>query len=91
VLVSGRKACRGLAFRSCPTKPDCFVAIYVDGTLYYNARMADARIPFPDMERDFNPANFAGAEYYTGGASAPVGMHVDDDGCGSLWLWTRER
>jgi hypothetical protein len=25
------------------------------------------------------------------GASSPAGMHVDDDGCGTLWLWTRER
>jgi hypothetical protein len=91
VLISGRKPCRGLAFRSCNTKQDCFVAIYVDGTLYYNAKMADEQIPFPDMEKDFNPANFAGAEYYAGGASMPMGMHPDDDGCGSLWLWTRER
>lgn len=91
VLISGRKPCRGLAFRACSTKQDCFVAIYVDGTLYYNAKMADEQIPFPDMEKDFNPANFAGAEYYAGGASMPMGMHPDDDGCGSLWLWTRER
>ncbi len=91
VLVSTRKPCRGLAFRSCDSRPDCFVAIYVDGTLYFNARMAAEGVQPPDLEHDLNPANFAGAEYYAGGASAPIGMHVDDDGCGSLWLWTRER
>ena len=91
VLVSTRKPCRGLALRSCGSTPDCFVAIYVDGTLYFNSRMAADGVQPPDLEHDLNPANFAAAEFYAGGASAPIGMHVDDDGCGSLWLWTRER
>jgi Carboxypeptidase regulatory-like domain len=91
VLISSRKQCRGLAFQSCNGKPDCFVALYVDGSLYFNAKMVDEGMEPPDMEHDFNPVNFAGAEYYAGGASAPMGMHPDDDGCGSLWLWTRER
>ncbi len=91
VLVSSRKPCRGLALgHACSTKQDCYVAVYVDGTLYFNAKMADENVDPPDMEKDFDTGNLAGAEYYPGGASAPVQMHTDDDGCGSLWLWTRE-
>lgn len=92
VLVSTRKSCRGLALlHPCSTKQDCFVAIYVDGVLYYNAKMAENGVLPPDMEKQFNVGTLAGAEYYPGGASMPIDMHPDDDGCGSLWLWTRER
>ena len=70
---------------------DCYVAIYVDGTLYYRAQMADDGIPPPDLSHAFNVSDFTGAEFYAGGAAVPAGMHSDDDGCGSLWLWTRER
>ncbi len=92
VLVSTRKSCRGLALmHPCSTKQDCYVAIYVDGTLYYDAKMADQGVMPPDMEKDFNVETLAGAEYYPGGASAPEELHADDDGCGSLWLWTREK
>jgi hypothetical protein len=98
-LVSTRKQCRGLVILG-PRKPsscrsggaqDCYVAIYVDGTLYYRAEMADQGIPPPDFSRAFDVSNFAGAEFYADGAAAPASMHSDDDGCGSLWLWTRER
>ena len=98
-LVSTHKQCRGLVLlgsrkgSSCHAGggQDCYVAIYVDGTLYYRAQMADEGIPPPDFSRAFDVSNFAGAEFYAGGASAPAAMHSDDDGCGSLWLWTRER
>ena len=101
-LVSGRKHCRGLLFIDDPSArvkskckatgiSDCYVTIYIDGTLYYTAKMADQGIAPPDMSRTFNVSNFAGAEFYADGAASPAGMHSNDDGCGSLWLWTRER
>ncbi len=98
VFASTRKQCRGLALLGSPKsscrvtgQPDCYVAVYVDGVLYFNAKMAEEGVQPPDMEKDLDPVNFAGAEYYAGGASMPIDMHPDDDGCGSLWLWTRER
>jgi hypothetical protein len=101
-LVSGRKHCRGLLFIDDPSAKvksrcketgisDCYVTIYLDGTLYYTAKMADQGVAPPDVSRAFNVTNFAGAEFYADGAASPAGMHSNDDGCGSLWLWTRER
>jgi hypothetical protein len=93
MLVSTRKACKGLALihsKACSEGiQDCYVAVYLDGVLYYSATMGGAAPP--DLAKVFNPSDFAGAEYYADGASAPAGMHSSDDGCGSLWLWTRER
>jgi hypothetical protein len=101
-LVSGRKHCRGLLFivdpgAKTPSKckdtgiPDCYVTIYLDGTLYYTAKMADQGVQPPDITRAFNVSNLTGAEFYADGGAAPAGMHSNDDDCGSLWLWTRER
>lgn len=88
-LVSTRKSCAGLAILhpSC-SGPSCYVAIYLDGVLRYSSKLA---MDPPDLTRDYNVSDLAGVEYYAGGAAAPAGMHSDDDGCGSLWLWTRER
>jgi hypothetical protein len=89
MLVSTRKPCKGLVFQnSCKGVPNCYVAIYLDGTLYYSTKTGGSP---PDLSKVFTPSDFAGAEYYADGGSAPAGMHSDDDGCGSLWLWTRER
>jgi hypothetical protein len=94
-IISTRKACRGPEFlpsRECKKLqiPDCYVAIYIDGTLLYRAQQAGGTARPPDLTQ-YAPSEFAGAEFYAGGASSPAGMHVDDDGCGTLWLWTRER
>ena len=59
--------------------------------MYYTAKMADQGIAPPDISHAFNIPNLAGAEFYADGAASPTGMHSSDDGCGSLWLWTRER
>jgi hypothetical protein len=100
VLVSARKQCQGLAFeRSGKCKagiPDCYVTIYVDGALYYTPPPpvpggGQQPPPPPDVSRTLSPSQFAGAEFYADGASAPAGMHSNDQGCGTLWLWTRER
>ena len=89
-LVSTRKPCAGLAIlNSCKGgAPNCYVAVYLDGVLQYSAKTAGAP---PDFRTDYDLRNLAGVEYYAGGAAAPVAMHSDDDGCGSVWLWTRER
>ena len=89
VLVSTRKQCSGLAImNSCKGVPNCYVAIYLDGTPLYSTKMGGAP---PDFAREFSATDFAGIEYYAGGAASPFGMNGADDGCGSLCLWTRER
>jgi hypothetical protein len=93
-LVSTRKSCRGPAFlpsKDCQNHiPDCYVSIYIDGTLLFQAQMREQGVPLPDLSR-YSTVDYAGAEFYPGGASAPVGMSPNDDGCGTLWLWTREK
>jgi hypothetical protein len=94
LAVSTRKACRGaVLLHACSSKPDCFVAIYVDGQLFFNAKMASGApvSAWPDMDQTFSLTTLTGAEFYASSATAPAGMQVDDDGCGSLWLWTREK
>lgn len=89
-LVSTRKQCAGPAMlNTCKGgAPNCYVAVYLDGVLQYSAKMGVAP---PDFRTDYEVSNLAGVEFYAGGAAAPISMHSDDDGCGSLWLWTRER
>ena len=87
-LVSTRKQCKGLALQGCGGKPNCFVAIYLDGVLRYSTKLG---IDPPDLSKEYDISSLAGIEYYAGAAAAPIAMHSDDDGCGSLWLWTRER
>ncbi|HWH53638.1 MAG TPA: carboxypeptidase regulatory-like domain-containing protein [Gemmatimonadaceae bacterium] len=103
-LVSSRKACMGLVFmhnKACSAgSPDCYVTIYLDGALYYTPPPADAvdathsgtiGVAPPDLTREILVSNLAGAEYYADGTIAPGNMHSNDQGCGTLWLWTRER
>jgi len=93
-LASTRKRCAGLAFHGQCKGMGCYVTIYVDGTLYYTPPpplSSGASMPPPDFSRAFNASDFSGAEFYADGASAPAGMHSNDQGCGTLWLWTRER
>lgn len=92
--VSTRKQCRcPVLLHSCGTTADCFVAVYVDGQLVFNAQLAheEPSVSWPDINSSYPTNVLAGAEFYPSAATAPVGMHVDDDGCGSLWLWTREK
>ncbi len=94
LAVSSRKACSGpVLLHACSGKPDCFVAVYLDGQLFFNSRIAKEVPPtaYPDLENTFPVTTLAGAEYYPSAAATPTGMRVDDDGCGSLWLWTREK
>ena len=95
-LVSTRKQSKGPAL-TISRVMDCYVAVYIDGVLEFRAQMArEARNPeelramLPDLGR-MNVSDYAGVEFYADAASAPIGMHSDDDGCGSLYLWTREK
>ncbi len=98
VFVSTRKPCRGTALAGCTT-PNCFVSVYVDGALEFYPGMLSANaqargIPIvapPDLYK-IHVSDLGGVEFYPGGASAPVSMSSSlDEGCGTLWLWTRER
>lgn len=92
--VSTRKQCSGpVLLHACSNTPDCFVAVYVDGQLLFNTKLAHEMSAslWPSLDLTLPVNTLSGAEYYASAATAPVGMHVDDDGCGSLWLWTRER
>jgi hypothetical protein len=94
ILLSSRRACRGPQLSSkgaCQSQPNCYVSIYLDGAMLYSARMADAGAPPPDLSKTVPITTLAGAEFYAGGVLPPAGMHSDDEGCGTLWLWTRER
>lgn len=98
MLVSTRKHCKGLViYRSSDRDQcqqgqtsDCFVSIFVDGALLYSARLADQGVRAPDLNQQ-GVSNFAGIEFYADNGTAPSSMHTDDEGCGSLWLWTREK
>ncbi len=88
--VSVSKACRGAQLLHSCSSPDCYVAVYMDGTALYTSGAGATGGPPPDLSR-INASELSGVEFYPSAASAPAGMTVNDDGCGTLWLWTRER
>jgi hypothetical protein len=47
-------------------------------------------LDFPDMSR-FSVKDYAGVEYYAGGASLPEKYNSTSNACGVLLLWTRDR
>lgn len=67
----------------------CFVTIYIDGVLRFVGPDTPSNPP-PDLS-ELSATNFAGAEYYPGGASVPVAYNATGSSCGVLLLWTRER
>jgi hypothetical protein len=97
-LVSSRKPCKGLVLLHtspndrCASSgvPNCFVSVFVDGVLRFSSQMADEGVRPLDLSREAI-SNYGGIEFYADAGTAPAGMHSNDDGCGSLWLWTRER
>ena len=58
----------------------CDVDVYLDGALSTNN----------DLEK-LNVNEFAGVEYYSGGATIPVQYNKTGSSCGVLLLWHRER
>lgn len=92
VLISTRKQCRGLTMHMCTT-PNCYVTVFLDGVeIFYPAMMDESPPqPPPDLAR-FPVSDLAGVEFYASSAAAPVGMQsTRSEGCGTLWLWTREK
>ncbi|HEY5219342.1 MAG TPA: carboxypeptidase-like regulatory domain-containing protein [Gemmatimonadaceae bacterium] len=67
----------------------CFATIYIDGVLRFVGPDSPSNPP-PDLN-ELNADDFAGAEYYPGGASVPAEYNATGSSCGVLLLWTRER
>lgn len=86
-IVSSRKPCQGPVFSAC-RQPDCYVSVYQDGVKVYDASMGPTAIP--DFAR-MSTTEYAGAEFYAGGAVLPPEINGTSSGCGTLLLWTRER
>ena len=89
-LVSSRRPCSGPAMRGSCQTADCYISVYVDGVKTYDVSTMGGRGTTPDFGR-MDPRDYAGAEFYSGGASAPVQYNATSSGCGVLLLWTRER
>jgi hypothetical protein len=72
------------------------VEIHLDGVLIYYPEMTekhphDPSFQPPDLSK-MGVTDLAGVEFYADAASMPIDMHsATDEGCGSLWLWTREK
>ncbi len=92
MLASTRKQCSGPVFQQkASTCQSCFVTLYLDGQLVYEAdpERKDA-LPPPDFDR-MAVGDYAAVEYYPGSGTAPVQFGRTSSGCGVLLLWTRER
>jgi hypothetical protein len=70
----------------------CWVTIYLDGVLYFDpANIVGDPPPLPPDLNSLDVSQYAGIEYYAGGASMPAEFSRTSNGCGLLLLWTRER
>jgi hypothetical protein len=74
----------------------CWVTVYVDGIKIYDASSgaSSAAQQYPVLPPNFNELmaqDFAGVEYYAGGASVPSEFNSTSSGCGTLLLWSRVR
>lgn len=85
-VSSGRGTCVGPVFKC--VSPDCPVTLYLDGVKYFTA--TDPGDAMPDLA-GFEISNYAGVEYYPGGASIPLQYNMTGSGCGVLLLWTRQK
>jgi hypothetical protein len=70
-------------------RKDCYVSVFVDGALLFGAQNARRGVAPPDLST-FSVARVGGVEFYPDRSAAPPAMRVDDDGCGSLWVWARD-
>jgi hypothetical protein len=66
------------------------VTLYVDGVVVFNSANNKSTADIPDLAL-FRAADYAGIEYYAGGASMPTKFNFTSSGCGVLLLWSRER
>ncbi len=69
------------------TLQDCFMAVYLDGALYWSPDMGSIVQP-PDLSK-FNALEFEAVEVYRSPAELPIEFAGPAAGCGVLLLWTR--
>jgi len=92
-LASTRKCGPGPTLLTCGAGLTCWVAVYIDGIRIYDASMdvyGRGSPQRPDFAR-LNARDYAGVEFYAGGASTPIQYTSTGSDCGTLLLWTRER
>jgi hypothetical protein len=90
-IGTARKCGDGPAFLSCRSGGSyCPVTLYVDGVVVFNSANNKSTADIPDLTL-FRAADYAGIEYYAGGASMPTKFNFTSSGCGVLLLWSRER
>jgi hypothetical protein len=88
---TARKCAPGPEFLKCKGGPSaCPVTLYVDGVRVYDAVNSPLPSDVPDLGL-FRPEEYAGIEYYPGGASLPAKYSASSSGCGVLLLGSRER
>jgi Carboxypeptidase regulatory-like domain/TonB-dependent Receptor Plug Domain len=70
----------------------CWITFFVDGVRIYDATMTERDSSYrpPDAGR-MDVRDYAGIEYYAGGATIPPQFNSTGSSCGTLLLWTRER
>jgi hypothetical protein len=90
-ISSTRKCGSGPAILTCRgAAVQCPPSMYVDGVLAYNATLQVDASRRPDLNQ-MPVREFAGVEYYAGGATIPAQYNRTGNDCGVLLLWTRER
>ncbi len=67
---------------------ECYVTVFVDGTLRYDKKMSQLEPPL--SLGSLFVSELGGVEYYAGSATVPM-QFQSKSGCGSLVIWTRER
>jgi hypothetical protein len=85
------KGSDGRALRYNPSVPRlCYVTVYLNGVRFgVDSKQFSADNPPPDLN-SFSVSDLAGAEFYPGSAAIPMQYH-NDNPCGTLLLWTREK
>ncbi len=89
-LASSRKTCSGPVFQGTRNCQPCYVTVYIDGQLTYQATEMNAGAEPVDFNR-MGVNQLAGVEFYPATGTAPAGFNATGSGCGLLLLWTRER
>jgi carboxypeptidase family protein len=66
----------------------CYITVYVDGFRLFLGPSTPFNAP-PDVS-GMMAQDYAGVEYYPGGAAIPAQFNATGSGCGTLLLWTRQ-
>jgi hypothetical protein len=87
-MRSSRTPCLHPTMKGGCRNPDCYVAVYQDGVKMFDPVSSSAaqRVDFSRI----SSIDFAIAEYYPGGSSAPAEYGGANAPCGVLLLWSRE-